>query len=225
MIVEKFFKTRYDIVLNRQQQLFADIIYLKNKGLSKNYLLICEHPHTITLGKHAKPENILFGEELLTQRGVKLYKTDRGGDVTYHGPGQLVVYPIFDLDKFNIGLRQYIFNLEEIIIRLLSSYNISACRLEEATGVWIGADKPQSARKICAIGVKSSHFVTMHGLALNVNTDLNYFSLINPCGFIDKGVTSMQKELSCEIDLNLVADKMICLFSEIFGEDLTSCVS
>ncbi len=161
-------------------------------------------------------ENLLFQESFLKEKGVSLFQIDRGGDITYHGPGQLVGYPIFDLESYNIGLRQYIFNLEEIIIRLLSSYNIQSERLNGAAGVWINTTIPSHTRKIAAIGVRSSRFVTMHGFALNINTDLSYFSLINPCGFIDKGVTSMEKELGYKVDMEEVKDKMRRLFEEIF---------
>ena len=143
---------------------------------------------------------MLLGEEQLQRIGAKLYHIDRGGDITFHGPGQVVCYPILNLEDFSLSLRNYIYVLEEAVIRTCAVYGIKAIRLENATGVWLDAYKLQ-ARKICAIGVHASHFVTMHGLALNVNTDLRYFSYINPCGFVDKGVTSMQKELGREIDI------------------------
>lgn len=200
-----------------QQELFAESLSRKDKALqTENYLLFCEHPHVITIGKHGKQQNLLFQESFLKEKGVSLFQIDRGGDITYHGPGQLVGYPIFDLESYNIGLRQYIFNLEEIIIRLLSSYNISAERLDHAAGVWIDTATPSRTRKIAAIGVRSSRFVTMHGFALNVNTDLSYFSLINPCGFVDKGVTSMEKELGEKIDIEEVKNRMKVLFEEVF---------
>ena len=146
---------------------------------------------------------MLLGEEQLRRIGATLYHIDRGGDITFHGPGQLVCYPILNLEDYSLGLRDYIHVLEEAVIRVCASYAIQAGRLEKATGVWLDAHSPR-ARKICAIGVRSSHFVTMHGLALNVNTDLRYFSYINPCGFVDKGVTSLQKELGREIDMEEV---------------------
>ena len=146
---------------------------------------------------------MLLGEEQLRRIGATLYHIDRGGDITFHGPGQLVCYPILNLEDYALGLRDYIHVLEEAVIRVCASYGIQAGRLEKATGVWLDAHSPR-ARKICAIGVRSSHFVTMHGLALNVNTDLRYFSYINPCGFVDKGVTSLQKELGREIDMEEV---------------------
>jgi len=203
-----------------QEKLFEDALSQKSQGQNpQNHLLLCEHPHVITIGKHGKLENLLFQEKHLNEKGVSLFRIDRGGDITYHGPGQLVAYPIFDLESFNIGLRTYIYNIEEIIIRLLRSYNIIAERLEGAAGVWLDTSIPARTRKIAAIGVRSSRFVTMHGLALNVNTDLSYFSLINPCGFIDKGVTSMQKELGREVDMQEVKSKMKPLFEDIFIEN------
>jgi len=201
-----------------QQKLFNKAIAQKQLGVSTTQtLILCEHPHVITLGKHGNSDNLLLPVENLRKRGVEFFYTDRGGDITYHGPGQLVVYPIFDLNAFEIGLKSYIFNLEEVIIRLLNDYGIKAERMSGATGVWLGADSDKNARKICAIGVRSSHFVTMHGLALNVNTDLSYFSLINPCGFIEKGVTSIQKELNSDcLKMDEIKNRIIRYFSEIF---------
>ncbi|MBN2660809.1 MAG: lipoyl(octanoyl) transferase LipB, partial [Tannerellaceae bacterium] len=141
---------------------------------------------------------------------------DRGGDITYHGPGQITGYPIFDLDQFGIGLKKYVHTVEDIVIEFLSQYNIRAERLDGATGVWIDANVAGSARKICAIGVKSSRFVTMHGFALNINTDMDYYSLINPCGFVDKGVTSLEKELGEKQDFNLAKSRLLTLFKQAF---------
>ncbi len=200
-----------------QQKLFdACITQKQNDKPTTNKVLFCEHPHVITKGKNSHEENVLLSEELLKMRGVSLFQIDRGGDVTYHGYGQLVGYPIFDLESLKIGLRQYIFNLEEVIIRLLKTYNIEAGRMKSAAGVWLDFDDETKARKICAIGVRSSRFVTMHGFALNVNTDLSYFSLINPCGFIDKGVTSMEVELGNKVDMDEVKERMKKLFEEVF---------
>ncbi len=202
-----------------QQKLFDQAIGQKKaKKTSTQTLILCEHPHVITLGKHGNSNNLLLPTENLKKRKVEFFYTDRGGDITYHGPGQLVVYPIFDLNAFEIGLKSYIFNLEEVVIRLLNDYGIKAERMPGATGVWLEADSDKSARKICAIGVRCSHFVTMHGLALNVDTDLSYFSLINPCGFIEKGVTSIQKELdSAYPKMNEVKKRIVHYFSEVFG--------
>lgn len=220
MIYQDLQTIEYGKAWNYQEELFDKALAQKaNKEQPDNYLLFCEHPHVITIGKHGKSENLLYQESFLNQRGVSLFQIDRGGDVTYHGPGQLVGYPIFDLESFNIGLRQYIHNIEEIIIRLVAKYGIAAERLEGAAGVWIDTQIPGRTRKIAAIGVRSSRFVTMHGFALNVNTDLNYFSLINPCGFVDKGVTSMEKELGYALDMERVKQETKLLFEEVFGEE------
>lgn len=219
MIYEDLKDIEYGSAWEYQQRLFAKDIELKNNNLPTiNTLLFCEHPHTITIGKHGKEENLLFNERFLKEKGVALFQIDRGGDITYHGPGQLVAYPIFDLESYKIGLRQYICNIEGIIIKLLDSYNIQAERLPGAAGVWLDVNEPQHTRKIAAIGVRSSRYVTMHGLALNVNTDLSYFNLINPCGFVDKGVTSMEKELGYKVDMEEVKMRMKALFEEIFVE-------
>lgn len=217
MIYQDMKDAAYESVWKYQQELFSNAISLKGKGeRTDSHLLFCEHPHTITIGRNGKAENLLYQENFLNERGVTLFQIDRGGDITYHGPGQLVGYPIFDLETFGIGLREYIFRLEEIIIRFLSSYNIQAERLTGAAGVWIDTGEPSRTRKIAAIGVRSSRFVTMHGFALNVNTDLSYFSLINPCGFIDKGVTSMEKELGRKVDMEEVKEGIRVLFEEVF---------
>jgi lipoyl(octanoyl) transferase len=213
IIFEDWGLTEYSEALKRQKILFNEA--LENKLSNRkvcNRIILCEHPHVLTLGKHADQHNILFSEDRLSKKGVSLYQTDRGGDVTYHGPGQLVVYPILDLETFRIGLKQYIATLEGIIIELLKTkYDISSERLSGAAGIWLDTEKPEATRKICAIGVKSSRYVTMHGLALNVNTDLSYYSLINPCGFIDKGVTSIASELT-----NIPQDMNLC--KEYFRE-------
>lgn len=221
MLFEDLKTMEYGHAWNYQESLFDKALDDKAKGVQPvNHLLFCEHPHVITIGKHGKQENLLFQETFLKEKGVSLFKIDRGGDITYHGPGQLVGYPIFDLESYNIGLRQYINNIEEIIIRLLASYNIQAERLDGAAGVWLDTATPSKTRKIAAIGVRSSRFVTMHGFALNVNTDLSFFSLINPCGFVDKGVTSMQKELGHEIDMEEIKEKSKYLFEEIFKDKI-----
>ena len=220
MIYEDLKNIEYGHAWEYQQKLFTEALELKDKGqYAKNTLLLCEHPHVITIGKHGKEENLLFQEALLKEKGVSLFQIDRGGDVTYHGPGQLVGYPIFDLETFGIGLRQYIYNLEEIIIRFLEGHNIQAERLEGAAGVWLDTNIPSRTRKIAAIGVRSSRFVTMHGFALNLNTNLSYFSLINPCGFIDKGVTSLQQELGHPVDMDEAKLKMKKIFKEVFIEN------
>jgi len=182
---------------------------------SDNYLLFVEHPHVYTLGKSGDEQNLLLNYIQLQAHDATFFHTDRGGDITYHGPGQLVGYPIFDLENFEIGLRKYIFLMEEAIIKTIAEYGLQGSRDEKATGVWLDAGTPR-ARKICAIGVKSSRFVTMHGFALNVNTDLTYFQHINPCGFTDRGVTSIEKELGAKQDFEevkkVVLDKMVEVF-------------
>ncbi len=209
--------TPYSEAYKRQKTLFEDAILKKNQGeKTVNTLIFCEHPHVITIGKNGLDSNLLFSEQMLKEKQVELFHVDRGGDITYHGQGQLVGYPIFDLENFKLGLKEYIFRMEECIIKLLESYEIKSERLEGATGVWLDTDKPGKTRKICAMGVRSSKYVTMHGFALNVNTDLSYFQLINPCGFIDKGVTSMAVELQQPVDFDEVKNKLSKLFLEYF---------
>ena len=194
----------------RQTECFDALVRAKQAGEEyENHNILCEHPHVYTLGRSGKDGNMLLSEEQLQKIGATLYHIDRGGDITYHGPGQLVCYPILNLEEFSLGLKEYVHLLEEAVIRVCASYGITAGRLEKATGVWLEGDTPR-ARKICAIGVRSSHFVTMHGLALNVNTDLRYFSYIHPCGFIDKGVTSLQQELKREVPMEEVKQRL-CL--------------
>lgn len=191
----------YPDAWKKQQVFFDEALNRKKQHLPvQNKIIFCEHPHVITLGRFATEKHVLISEKSLQQKNILLFHTDRGGDVTYHGPGQLVVYLILDLSAFSLGLKQYIFLLEEAIISLLhEKYSVTASRLPQATGVWLDVDRhPSLTRKICAIGVKSSQYITMHGLALNINTDLSYFSLINPCGFTDKGVTSIARELNNE---------------------------
>lgn len=198
----------YNQSWQRQSELFDAVVTAKQTGEPyRNEIIFCEHPHVYTLGRSSKENNMLLGEEQLKAINATLYHIDRGGDVTYHGPGQQVCYPILNLEDFRLGLKAYIHLLEESVIRVCTSYGITAGRMEKATGVWLDGDKP-TARKICAIGVRSSHYVTMHGLALNVNTDLRYFNHINPCGFIDKGVTSLQKELGHEVSMDEVKERL-----------------
>jgi lipoyl(octanoyl) transferase len=187
-----------------QQEIQNRLIRSKNSGNGINAmpcLIFVEHPHVYTLGKSGKENNLLINPEFLASIGASYYKTDRGGDITYHGPGQIVGYPIFDLDALGIGVKLYIYHLEESIIQTLAEFDIHTSRLDGATGVWIIPDPPAPSRKICAMGVKVSRGITMHGFALNVNTDLNYFSFINPCGFTDKSVTSIAKETGCQADM------------------------
>jgi lipoyl(octanoyl) transferase len=180
-------------------------------------LIFVEHPHVYTLGKSGIENNLLLNQKQLQARGASFYKIDRGGDITYHGPGQIVGYPIFDLSELGIGLKEYIFNLEEAIIRAVGEFGIMASRLEGGTGVWLEPEDNRRARKICAIGVKASRYVTMHGFALNVNTDLSYFGAINPCGFTDKGVTSLERELGMTPDMEVVRSKVKDRLKEVFS--------
>ena len=192
----------YNEAWQRQEKLFSETIERKQQNLpTENHLIFCEHPHVYTLGKSGKEQNMLLNMIQLQAQNATFVHTNRGGDITYHGLGQLVGYPIFDLETFGIGLKQYIHLLEKSIIQVLENYGIKSERLDGATGVWIDAQS-KNARKICALGVRSSRFVTMHGFALNVNTDLNYFNYINPCGLTDKGVTSLEKELGHKIDMD-----------------------
>ncbi len=187
-----------------QTLLFDEIVRAKLAGEPyTNHLIICEHPHVYTLGRSGKDQNLLIGEEQLKKIGATLYHIDRGGDITYHGPGQLVCYPILNLDEYHLGLKEYVHALEGAVINVCQHFGIKSGRLSSATGVWLDSETPR-ARKICAIGVRSSHYVTMHGLAFNVNTDLKYFQYINPCGFMDKGVTSLEKELNEKVDMEQV---------------------
>lgn len=207
----------YAEALTIQTNTFEALLLAKKEGgLGENRLHFCEHQPVLTIGKSGKESNLLIPEQLLQQRGVSFFHTNRGGDITYHGPGQITGYPVFDLERWNLGLKQYIHTLEEAIIRFLAIYGIIGERLEGATGVWIDPEVKGRARKICAIGVKSSRFVTMHGFALNINTDLSYFSLINPCGFIDKGVTSLAKELGEKQDFEQAKLQLLSIFTELF---------
>ncbi len=177
------------------------------------WLLLVEHPAVYTLGKSGREANLLVGEERLRAIGADLFRIDRGGDITFHGPGQIVGYPILDLERLGIGLRDYIDRLEEAVICLAADYGIEAGRIAGASGVWIEPDSAQ-ARKLCAIGVRSSRFVTMHGFALNVNTDLRYFDYINPCGFTDRGATSIRRETGAEADMAEVKARLVERLSE-----------
>ncbi len=190
----------------------------KEKEKTPNYFFFVEHPHVYTLGKTGKPAHLLITEEKLKEIQAEFHQSNRGGDITYHGFGQIVGYPVLDLDNFSSDIHLYMRNLEEVIIRVLSDYGITGMRSEGETGVWLDVNSPK-ARKICAMGVKTSKWVTMHGFALNVNTDLSYFNHIVPCGIVDKGVTSLQKELgkSFSIDeISLLKTKIKQYFQDVF---------
>lgn len=210
-------RTEYSEAWELQKQLFGQLLEQKKTGgAEQQYLLLVEHPHVYTLGKSGHETNLLVSEEFLHKIGASYFRTDRGGDVTYHGLGQLVGYPILDLERLGVGLKEYIWSVEESVIRTVAEYGIVAGRLDGATGVWVEGETPR-ARKICAIGVKASHFVTMHGFALNVTTDLNYFSYINPCGFVDKGVTSIARESGQHPSLEEVGGRFAAHFGEILN--------
>lgn len=218
-------KTDYKESWDYQEELFNKILKEKRKNGSSankplNYLLFCEHPHVFTLGKSGEENNFLINEDFLQKINATYYRINRGGDITYHGPGQIVGYPILDLEQFNLQVKRYIYNLEDAIITTLNNYGIEGHHLEKSSGVWLDIDIPQKTRKICAIGVRASHFVTMHGFAFNINTDLNYFNYINPCGFTDKGVTSMEKELGEKIDIEEVKGNLKANIKNIFDMEL-----
>ena len=209
-----------------QKQLFSQLIATKlatrnnsqpSKNIRKAYLLFCEHPPVYTLGKNGKAENLLVAKSDLN---ADYERIDRGGDITFHGPGQLVGYPILDLECFEKSIANYVESLEEIIIELLSNYGLNGVRFCDSPGVWLNASRPGKARKICAIGIKSSRWVTMHGFALNVNTNLSYFKNIIPCGIEGKPVTSMSKELGKEVDFQGVKDKLKKIFCTSFSAKL-----
>ncbi len=185
--------------------------------LPEQCLLFCEHPHVYTLGKSGKAEHLLLDEPALSAHQAAFYPINRGGDITYHGPGQLVMYPIFDLDQIYTDIHRYLRDLEEAVIRTLAAFGIQAERFEGYTGVWLDTSQPDKARKICAMGVKTSRWVTMHGIGFNINTQLHYFDHIVPCGIADKQVTSLQQELGREISMQQVRDILLQEMVNIFG--------
>lgn len=202
-----------------QEELLAKVVGdKKSKGApsSKNYFLLVEHPHVYTLGKSGDENNMLIHGDFLKKIDATYYKINRGGDVTYHGPGQLVGYPIIDLEYHKVGVKEYIEKMEDAIIKTIAEYGLEGGRKEDSTGVWLDSTHKVRARKISAIGVRISRYVSMHGFALNVNTDLRYFSYINPCGFLTYGVTSIQQELGREIDMVEIKEKVRKNFNSIF---------
>jgi lipoyl(octanoyl) transferase len=213
----------YQTAWDKQNAVFEGIVALKTQNRTNstaiatpNYLIFCQHPHVYTLGKSGKPENLLLDEQGLLDKDATYYKINRGGDITYHGPGQIVGYPILDLDNFFTDIHLYLRTLEEAVILTLKDYNIEAGRYPGYTGVWLDADN-EKARKICALGVRCSRWVTMHGFAFNVNTDLDYFKNIVPCGIDDKDVTSMRRELGYELDMDEVGTKLKNHIAALFG--------
>lgn len=224
IIVKDLGHKDYKETWDYQESLFEEIVELKRKNRAENtnlptpnYFLFVEHPHVYTLGKSGHIENLLIDEAALAKKGASFYKINRGGDITYHGPGQIVGYPIIDLENFFTDIHKYLRLLEEVIIRTLADYGIKGERSEGETGVWLDVGTP-FARKICAMGVRASRWVTMHGFALNVNTDLGYFDNIIPCGIRGKAVTSLNVELSKEkVDTEEVKTLILKHFEEIFG--------
>jgi lipoyl(octanoyl) transferase len=187
---------------------------------TEDHLLFCEHNHVYTLGKSGKQSHLLLNEQGLREKGVQFFPIDRGGDITYHGPGQIVGYPIFDLDHHFTDIHRYLRTLEEAIIGTLEAYGIKAGRIEGLTGVWLDWNEPLKARKICAFGIRASRWVTMHGFAFNVNTNLSYFQNIVPCGIADKGVTSMAQELGGPVDMEAVKNRLRLEIADLFDSEL-----
>lgn len=232
ILFEDLGEIAYDAAWDYQERLLKANLDLKSEwygvqGTSapynvatRHHLLFCTHPHVYTLGKSGHMENLLVNDARLKELNVAFYKTNRGGDITYHGPGQVVGYPILDLEYFATDLGKYMRNLEEVIINTVAHYGIEAGRLPGSTGVWLDADVKGKARKICAMGVRCSRWVTMHGFALNVNTDLRYFDYIVPCGITDKSVTSISKELGREVDEAEVKNLLIEHFEEVFEAEI-----
>ena len=212
----------YEESWRKQESIFNKIIdtKIKNRNLQKeiktdNYILTCSHPHVYTLGKSGDEKNLLIDKNIIEKENLEFFKINRGGDITYHGPGQIVIYPILDLENFFTDIHKYLRSLEEAVILTLKEYNIESGRIKDYTGVWIDI-KSDNPRKICALGVKTSRWVTMHGLALNVNTDLNFFKNIIPCGINDKEVTSISKEIGQDIKIKDVEKKLLNNLSKVF---------
>lgn len=216
-----------------QRQLQAELITAKRSGITgdaapSHKLLIVEHPPVFTLGKNGSDTHLLASAELLKSRGAEYVEVDRGGDITFHGPGQLVAYPILDLDRITYSdgkkgtdIHKYLRELEEAVIGVAAEYGISSDRVEGRTGVWVNADERGPERKICAMGIRCSRWVTMHGIALNATTDLTYFDLIVPCGITDRGVTSLEKEIGQHVDLDIVSNQFLRHFADRFDVHLT----
>lgn len=225
MVFKYLGSTAYQDAWDLQQQVFDGIVANKSlhrkqnaPGLapSHHHLFFCEHPHTYTLGKNGNANNLLAAPEFLAKIGAQFFPINRGGDITYHGPGQLVGYPILDLDHFFTDIHKYLRFLETAVINTLADYGIAGTRSAGETGVWLDVGTPQ-ARKICAMGIKASRWVTMHGFAFNINTDLNYFNHIVPCGIADKSVTSLAAELGAPQDFEAVAENLKGQLAALFG--------
>ncbi|MEM9671146.1 MAG: lipoyl(octanoyl) transferase LipB [Cyclobacteriaceae bacterium] len=216
-----------------QEKIFSETVQTKianrkqpdQQQTTQNYLLFCQHPPVYTLGKSGQEDHLLLSVKELAEKGIQYYPINRGGDITFHGPGQIVGYPILDLDHFFTDIHRYLRTLEEAVILTLANYGIDAGRIPGLTGVWIDYEQQKNPRKICAMGVKSSRWVTMHGFALNVNTDLSYFDHIVPCGIKDKAVTSLEKELGGQQDLEEVTAILLKHLSGQFGMDVVSATA
>ncbi len=232
IIFEDWGLINYKEAWEKQEEIFASTVKLKTENRNRgeddasfigiktatpNYLIFCEHPHVYTLGKSGKKEHLLLSEQQLEEKHAQFYPINRGGDITYHGPGQLVVYPILDLDNFFTDIHLYLRTLEEAVILTLAEFGIKGERFPGFTGVWLDADHPQKARKICAMGVRCSRWVTMHGLAFNINPNLDYFKNIVPCGIEDKAVTSMEMELGEKVLVKEVSMVLRKYIYELFG--------
>jgi len=219
------FKAAWDY----QEALLESIVAVKRQNRKRpteaqtpthNYLLFCEHPPVMTLGKSGNPQHLLLSIELLKRKNIAFYKINRGGDITHHGPGQIVGYPVLDLDNFFTDVHKYLRLLEEMIIRTLGEYGVQGDRMPGATGVWLDPGQPAKARKICAMGIRCSRWVTMHGFAFNINNDLDFFKYIIPCGITDKQVTSLHRELGREVDIKEVKAHLKRHFAELFNARL-----
>ncbi len=226
VIVRNLGKIDYKEAWEYQEKVFQEVVSVKienrklpetQQKITDNYLLFCEHPHVYTLGKSGDENNLLLNDDGLKDKDATFYKINRGGDITYHGPGQLVGYPILDLDNFFTDIHKYLRFLEEAIILTLQDYGLSAGRIDGLTGVWLDHIEKRNPRKICAIGVKTSRWVTMHGFALNVNANLDYFNNIVPCGISDKAVTSLDKELNKTMNMDEVTNRVMSHLADIFG--------
>lgn len=219
------YATAWDLQTRHFQQTIDRKVANRDKAAedqlpTEDHLIFCEHPHVYTLGKSGKQSHLLLNEEGLRERGVQFFPIDRGGDITYHGPGQIVGYPIFDLEHHFTDIHRFLRTLEEAVIGTLEVYGIKGGRIDGLTGVWLDANEPAKARKICAFGIRASRWVTMHGFAFNVNTDLSYFNNIVPCGIADKGVTSLAAELGQRVDMDEVKERLKMELADLFDVEL-----
>ena len=226
IIFQDLGKMPYQAAWDYQEKLLQENVKRKStvggQQYTVNHLLFVEHPPVYTLGKSGNMDNVLMSDDELQANNIEFFHTNRGGDITFHGPGQIVGYPILDLEKFYTDIGKYLRNIEEVIILTMAEYGIKGDRSSGETGVWIEPGVPGKERKICAIGVRCSRWITMHGFAFNVNTDLSYFNNIIPCGIVNKQVTSMQKELGHPLDLQEVKDKVKSNFGRVFEAELVS---